>query len=411
MAGTLDLQAEFTKYIKGELFDPYPFYAHLRERGKPFWSTELGMWLVFGYDQIEEGLSDPRLKNDRILGYEKSLTPENRVKFKALNEHLSHWLGFEDPPVHTKSRGYLKEYISGRLAIRMKPAIERIISELLLKAESQSEIDIIRDFAYPLPLAIICDLLGIESGREEEFKNLADAIGVYPGNVGPILNDVAPAAHEALIKMEAFFDELVKMRLADPKDDLVTKLGQLHKDGLLSYQEMVSLLTFVFLAGFGTTLNLIGNGMMLLLTHPDQKKLLIEDMDLIGNAVEEFLRFESPIQIVARLAREDFEWHGEKLKEGDYVGFIVGAANRDETIFPSADSFDITREPNRHIAFGRAAHFCLGAPLARVEAQVAISEFFKRFPSATMTNPIPDWLPIISFRHLGTLKVRLNNEV
>ena len=410
MAVAFDLDSALDTYAKGELFDPYPLYETLRLREEPFWSENLGMWLVHGFTDVEEGLSDPRLQNDRILGYERSLTPENRIKFKALNEHLSHWLGFEDPPVHTQSRGYLKEFISGRLAIRMKPVIQQQVQEILAKAQSHDEIDLITDFAYPLPLKIICDLLGIESGREEEFKALADAIGVYPGNVGPILNEVAPAAAEALVKMEAFFDGMVEQRLAEPKDDLITRLGQLSADGLLSHQEMVSLLTFVFLAGFGTTLNLIANGMMLLFTHPEEKKALIAQPELIGSAVEEFLRYESPIQIVARLVREDFEWHGKQLKAGDYVGLIAGAANRDEKIFPDADRFDITREPNRHIAFGRAAHFCLGAPLARVEAQMAISEFFKKFPKAEMISPEPDWLPIISFRHLGTLKVRLNYE-
>ena len=410
MAPDFDLESALDTYAKGVLFDPYPLYETLRLREEPFWSENLGMWLVHGFTDVEEGLSDPRLQNDRILGYERALTPENRVKFKALNEHLSHWLGFEDPPVHTQSRGYLKEYISGRLAIRMKPVIEQQIQEILVRAQTHFEIDLITDFAYPLPLKIICDLLGIESGREEEFKELADAIGVYPGNVGPILNEVAPAAAEALVKMETFFDDMVAKRMAEPKDDLITRLGQLSADGLLSHQEMVSLLTFVFLAGFGTTLNLIANGMMLLFTHQAEKEKLIVHPELIGSAVEEFLRYESPIQIVARLVKEDFDWHGKQLKTGDYVGFVAGAANRDEKIFPKADRFDISRDPNRHIAFGRATHFCLGAPLARVEAQVAISEFFKKFPKAEMISPLPDWLPIISFRHLGTLKVKLNYE-
>ena len=160
----------------------------------------------------------------------------------------------------------------------------------------------------------------------------------------------------------------------------------------------------------GTTLNLIGNGMMLLFTHPEEKAKLIAEPELIGSAVEECLRYESPIQIIARFVKEDFEWHGKQLKSGDYVGLVVGSANRDDKIFPSADHFDISRDPNRHIAFGRTAHFCLGAPLARVEAQAAINQFFKKFPRAEMILPDPDWLPIISFRHLGTLRVKLNNE-
>jgi cytochrome P450 len=290
----------------------------------------------------------------------------------------------------------------------MRPVIEERIDVLLAQANESDEVDLLKDFAYPLPLAIICDLLGIESGREEEFKILADELGAYPGNVGPILNEVAPPAHAALLKIEAFFDEMVLKRLADPRDDLITRLGQLNKSGELSHQEMISLLTFVFLAGFGTTLNLIANGLLLLFTHSTQKQRLIDNPKMIGSAVEEFLRYESPIQIVARLAREDFEMHGKLIKAGDYVGLNAGAANRDESIFPDPDRFDIGRDPNRHIAFGRAAHFCLGAPLARVEAQVAISSFFQRFPRAEMISSEPTWLPIISFRHLESLKVLLN---
>ncbi|MEI9907046.1 MAG: cytochrome P450 [Actinomycetota bacterium] len=409
MTSAFDLESELATYAKGDLQDPYPLYEHLRKREKPFFNKELGMWLVLGFEDVENGLSDPRLANDRILGYENALTPENRVKYKALNDHLSHWLGFEDPPVHTQSRGYLKEYISGRLAIRMKPTIERQTDLILRKAKEQGDVDLLRDFAYPLPLAIICELLGIESGQEEEFKILADALGAYPGNVGPILNEVAPPAFEALQQIEKFFDELVAKRMADPKDDLITRLGELNKAGQLPHQELISLLTFVFLAGFGTTLNLIANGLYLLFAHPEEKARLIQEPKMIGTAVEEFLRFESPIQTVARLAREDFDWHGELIKKGDYVGLSAGSANRDENIFPNAHVFDIGREPNRHIAFGRAAHFCLGAPLARVEAQVAISTFLERFPNAEMIEPVQNWLPIINFRHLESLRVNLNS--
>lgn len=394
-------------YASGTLFNPYPMYAKLRETSSPFWSDELGMWLITDFETIETALDDPRLANDRILGYERALTLENRIKFKTLNDHLSHWLGFEDPPVHPKSRGYIKEFVTGRLAIRMKPTITEIVGDLIVKFKEQGFVDLVTDFAYPLPAAIIYELLGIDQAREAEFKKLADAIGEYAGNVGPILNDVAPNSHSSLVQMETLISEIAKDRLVSPKDDLISRLALLENSGEITHQEMVSLITFVFMAGFGTTMNLIANGMMLLLTSKSQRNRLTADHSLIATAVEEFLRFEAPIQIITRLAKDEVPINGQIIAPGDYVALIAGAANRDPQYFDHPEELDIGREPNRHISFGRSAHFCLGAPLARVEAQIAISMFFGAFPEAKLIDPNIEWNPLISFRHLKSLRVDL----
>lgn len=394
-------------YASGTLFNPYPLYAKLREISAPYWSEDLGMWLITDFDNVEAALDDPRLANSRILGYEQALTPENRIKFKTLNDHLSHWLGFEDPPVHPKSRGYIKEYVSGRLAIRMKPTITAIVTDLIAKFKEKGFVDVVTDFAYPLPAAIIYELLGIDRTKEEEFKKLADSIGEYAGNVGPILNDVAPGSHASLLQMEMLINDIAKDRLANPKDDLISRLVLLEDSGEITHQEMVSLITFVFMAGFGTTMNLIANGMMLVLTSDSQRSRLSLDPSLIGTAVEEFLRFEAPIQIITRLSNAEVEIQGNTIAPGDYVALIAGAANRDPKYFAHPEELDIGRDPNRHISFGRSAHFCLGAPLARVEAQVAIGMFFEAFPKARLVDPEIEWNPLISFRHLKSLRVDL----
>ena len=289
----------------------------------------------------------------------------------------------------------------------MKPTIQAIVSELITKFEEQGFVDLVTDFAYPLPAAIIYELLGIDRSNEVEFKQLADSIGEYAGNIGPILNEVAPNSHAALLQMEALINEIAKERLAHPKDDLISRLVLLENSGEITHQELVSLITFVFMAGFGTSMNLIANGMMLLLTSDSQRNRLIADHSLIGTAVEEFLRFEAPIQIITRLAKDEVLISGKSIAPGDYVALIAGAGNRDPKYFDNPEELNIGRDPNRHLSFGRAAHFCLGAPLARVETQVAINMFFAAFPRAKLIDPKVEWNPLISFRHLKSLRVDL----
>ncbi len=397
----------FATYCRGELTDPYPVFDRLREEDPVHWSDILGSWLVTRYDDVYRGLSDPRLGNDRIAVYMGALTPENRETYALLGAHVGNWLGFTDPPKHTRLRGLVREYFTPRLAEDMRPRIQAIVDDLLDQAAEKDSIDAIADFAFLLPANVIYDLLGIDGSRREEFKELVDTLVPFPGNLGPTLNEVAPTAHAAAVQIEAFFQDLARERIARPGNDLITRLALLWRDGELAEQEIISLSTFIFVAGHETTVSLIANGLHLLARDGGQRQRLAQDPTLASSAVEEFLRFESPVQISPRLTREDLEISGQAIRSGDAVTLVNSSANRDGRQFPDPDRLDLAREPNRHLAFGWAAHFCLGAPLARIEAQCAMASFVARFPRAQLATADIAWVPNMSIRRPIALPMEL----
>jgi pimeloyl-[acyl-carrier protein] synthase len=397
-AGDLSLEQVLLDYGRGRLSDPYPLFKRLRDADPVYRSEGLGTWIVSRYDHVQAGLGDPRLGNDRIDGYMRVLSAEHRRRYSLLESHISNWLGFTDPPKHTRLRGHMREFFTPQLPERMRPLVERVVNELVVRAEQQRTIDAVADFAFPLPAAVVYDLMGIGRDRQGEFKAWIDAIVQFPGNIGPVLAEVAPISHAAVVEMERFFEELTRTRVANGGDDLVSRLALLWRDGAISNQEIVSLCTFLFVAGHETTVSLIANALVLLFQNPTQLDRLRREPRLAGSAIEEFLRFESPIQLTTRLANDRVVIGDQTIEAGETVTLANAAANRDDRHFADPDRLDIARTPNRHLAFGWAAHFCLGAPLARLEAQVAITTFFERFPNARLMDSAIEWLPNMSVR-------------
>jgi cytochrome P450 len=401
-----ELGRDYARFCDGDLGEPYRFTATLRELDPVHWSERLNSWILTRYVDVLEGLSDPRFGNDRIAAYMAALSSKNQRRYAALGEHLAGWLGFTDPPQHTRLRSLVREFFTPQLAVRLRPLIQDTIDDALKGYEGET-VDLVSAVAFPLPAAVISEVLGIPIERRDELKSRADAIIPFAGNIGPSLNEVAEAAQQSLDALQPFFADLLARRLREPREDLITRLAILIRDGELTEPEVVSLCVFVFVAGFETTTSLIASALLLLLQNDSERNRLRADRALGTTAVEEFLRIESPIQMVPRLIRQDVRIGEREIAAGDTVLLMIGAANHDPAQFPDPDRLDVGRTPNRHLAFGWAAHFCLGAPLARLEAESAVTTFLERYADAELDIHNVEWARSMAVRSPTRLPVRI----
>lgn len=289
----------------------------------------------------------------------------------------------------------------------MRPRIHAIVGDLLDAALPRGEFDLIADFAYPLPATVIAELFGAPAAEQDRFKRWSNDILGFQGTGNPEAGAVL-RAQDSLLEMRAFLKDLADHRRAHPGDDLLGLLVAAEAAGdRLSEQELLTVCVTLLTAGHETTTNLIGNGMRLLLRHPEQLARLREDPGLMASAVEEMLRADSPLQRNPRQAAVDLDLGGQRIRAGDYVMQVLGSANHDPAAFPAPERFDIGRTPNRHVAFGGGIHFCLGAPLARLEAPIAIGEVLRRAPGLALAEPDapPRWLRSGLLRGLERLPV------
>jgi cytochrome P450 len=302
------------------------------------------------------------------------------------------------------SRAFTPRHVEERLA----PRIEALVDELLAEARERGELDVMRDFAEPLPAIVIAELLGVPAEHREQFKHWSDGI---VGTLGaPFASpEVQQRAMESAIGLAGYFREVIEERRRAPKDDLISALIAAEEQGqALSEEELLATLVLLLVAGNETTTNLIGNGMLALLRNRDQLERLRDDPSIAESAVEELLRYDSPVQATGRVAMEDIEVGGTVVKEGQVAFLLLGAANRDPAVFAEPDRLDLTRRDNRHVAFGYGIHFCLGAPLARVEAQVALPSLLRRFPDLRLATEELDWGGGLILRGLKSLPVAVN---
>jgi cytochrome P450 len=360
--------------------DPYPFYARLRAEA-PVWRTTLPdkrtAWLVTRYEDVAGVLKDDWLAKDPLNAQD----PEQRADRPWVPGFLApleqNMLDLDDPD-HRRLRSLVSKAFTPRLIERLRGRIEAICRELLDVMERKGRTELVRDYALPLPATVIAELLGIPAKDQRRFHRWSNRIvSISSGR------DVWRALPAAL----AFVRYLRKMserRRALPEDDLMSALVQAEEAGdRLSQDELLAMSFLLLVAGHETTVNLIASGTLALLEHPDQLEKLEGDSQLIKPAVEELLRYTSPVEIATeRYARQDLEICGTTVPRGELVLAVLGSANRDEQHFEDPDTLDLARDPNRHLAFGRGGvHHCLGAPLARMEGQIAISALLKRFPS------------------------------
>ncbi|MFI0447361.1 cytochrome P450 [Actinomadura sp. 6N118] len=380
--------------------DPYEVYADLRAQG-PVHAIEfpagVQAFLVVDHEHGRAALSDPRLAKDT----RHSETPVRAEEF--FGETL---LGL-DPPDHTRLRGLVAKAFTPRRVEALRPRVQEITDGLLDGLAGRDEADLIDAFAFPLPIIVICELLGVSADDQADFRHWTAILTV------PVVSrETAERRRTAAIAFNDYLMGVFAERRAAPGDDLISALLAVRDGGSrLSHGELLDTIALLLIAGHETTVNLIGNGMLALLSSPAQLKLLKERPELLPGAVEELLRYDGPVErATQRIALTDMEIAGVPIPKGSWVHVSIGAAGRDPGAFDEPDSLDVTRADNRHVAFGHGAHYCLGAPLARLEGQVAIGTLLARFPELALAVAPADltWKRSGSIvRGLSSLPVRL----
>jgi cytochrome P450 len=366
--------------------NPYPFYAHLRAESPVHRVTLPGRqaaWLITRYDDVAAALKDERLVKDKLA----AMTTEQAAKqpwvprlFRPLMRNMLDL----DPPDHTRLRALVHRSFTPRLVERMRGRVQSLADDLLDAARGLGSMDLIRDYALPIPTTIIAELLGVPDADRHRFHRWSRSIvSATPSGWGMM------KAIPSVLAFLRYIRRLVAARRDQPRDDLVGALVQAEEAGeRLSEDELVAMVFLLLVAGHETTVNLIGNGTLALLENPDQAERLRGDPTLLKSAVEELLRYDSPLETATeRYAREDVTMAGVTIPRGGLVYAVLASANRDERQFPNPDVLDIAREPNRHLSFGLGPHFCLGAPLARLEGQVAIGTLLNLLPDLRLSVP------------------------
>jgi hypothetical protein len=384
--------------------NPYPAFRALRESA-PVWRSSFGRTFLTRYEDASLMLRDRRLGKD----YTDAEALIRRFGPTAMREpaviELSHMMLMRDPPDHTRLRGLVTKVFTARKIEDMRPGIQAITDRLLDQVAASGTMDAIRDLAFPLPVLVICELLGIPEADRARFVT-ATASGAALLNPVPPTREELDRANEGTLATGAYFEALFEQRRRDPRDDLLTLLVQAEEAGdHLTPEELRANTSLLFAAGHETTVNLIGNGIWSLLGAPDQWAALRDDPALIPNAIEEILRFECPVQAVARTVAEPIMFGAETFAKGELIVALIGAANRDPEMFPDPDRLDVTRERLKPLSFGGGIHFCIGAQLARIEAEVVFSSLLRRMPDLRLADATPRWRQSFTLRGLTNLPV------
>lgn len=395
---------DYSLLFAGRLSNPYPLYHRLRTEDPVHWSERFGSWLLTRYSDVSMALRDSRLSANRTGVFMKQLPESLSQSLQPLRHHLATWMSHSDPPHHTRLRALVSKAFTPGMVESMRSHIQEIVNELLDAVRGKHEIDIIRDIAYPLPASVISDMLGVPPDGREQFKQWAEDIMAFTGGGALTLPMIAEQAQKSLFEMYDYFGNLLRERRRQPQADLISALTRVEEQGdTLSEEDLLGLCDQLLTAGHDTTRNLIGNGMLALLQNEDQLQKLRQDPSLIISAVEELLRFDSPLQRQTRVAKEDFALHGKPIKKGQPILSMLGAANRDPSQFKDPDRLDISRRNNGHLAFGSGIHYCLGAPLSRLEGQIAINTIVPQFPALRLATPTQQWRENMSVRGLVSL--------
>ncbi len=397
----VDLRREFRSLESRA--NPVPVYARLRKLGPVLRSKDLlGEGFVLPrHQEVARVIRDPRFASDRKNG--RGGMSRDQWWMPSLLRLLISSMVLKDPPEHRRLRNLVQKVFTPAMVENLSDRVAQIAEELLDAAARKPVVDLMADFALPLPLTVIAEMLGVPAADRIRFRKLI--VGLQGTSEGNPLSFVRNYPH--MVRLKGFLHGLVRLRREQPGNDLVTALVQAEEEGdRLSEDELISMVFLLLFAGHETTVNLIGNGVLELVQHPDQLQKLREQPHLIDSAIDEMLRFTNPVGLVApRYAREDLEVAGVPMPKGTMVTLLIGSANLDETVFPDADRFDITRSPNRHLSFGHGAHYCLGAPLARLETRVAIPALLQRFERLELTVPAEKlrWSPNVGLRGVEVL--------
>lgn len=415
--------------------NPYPFYEQLRTQDPVHWDEELGFWILTRYADIHSLYTDERFSRAQGLlrGFDRLSIEEQKIA-KPIYHSFSKTMFYADPPYHTHLRGLMNNAFTPRRVEQLRPYIQQIVDRLLDATQAKGEMDIIQDFAYPLPVMVIAELLGLPVEDRARFKKWSDDLFAILGTVLRSTH-LMERASQSLNEMTEYVKALSREKRENPRDDLLSVLlsvaddddeqvsfthhahdyasphstGELVHDreaiAALTREELVANINILLSTGHETTTHLIGNGLLALLQHPDQLQKLKSQPALLSASIEEILRYDNPVQITYRSAVEDAEINGKLIRKGDLVNTIIGSANRDPLCFFDPDRFDITRNEGRHLSFGLGIHFCIGAPLVRLEAEIAFETILRRFPDLKLAIENLEWQEHPIFRGLKSMPV------
>jgi len=379
--------------------NPYPKYAELRAKAPLHWSPLLEAWVATRYADVDAILRDHKRFSSDPRKRQRARAPRTMVDNPGGQSML-----FVDPPEHTRLRALVNKAFTPQAIAALTPRIQTIVQELLDQIPEPSHFDLIDTLAYPLPVIVMAELLGIPPQDRAQFKLWSDrrARALEPTITPREIQEANRAAHE----IDDYFRGVIKARRREPRDDLISTLVATEDaDDTLTQDELLVMLRLLLIAGNETTTNLIGNGMLALLRHPDQLQKLRAHPDLIDTAVEEMLRYDTTVQVDFRSALEDVEIGGQRITRGQGIMLLLGAANHDPEVFHAPEQFDITRRAASHLSFGRGVHHCLGAPLARAEARLAFTGLLERFSDIRLLTEHPPFKDNVVLRGLKSLPI------
>lgn len=385
--------------------DPYPTYSFLQQSQPIFKVPDTNMWLLTKYQDIVALLRDKRFGHGVDLPSQNgSETLDECLEENASMRSLEKMMLLSNPPTHTRLRSLVVKAFNARSVVAMRAQIQAVANELLDKMVATDGGDLVQMFNHPLPVMVICEVLGIP---KEDRSRFADGSQVNGRVIDPtpMTQEELTVANENTLESQAYFEQLFERRRQQPQDDLLTALVTSEAEhGKLSQEELTANVALLFAAGHETTANLLGNALLALYRHPEQLQLLRSNPDLMPAAAEEFLRYDSSVQLTGRTALEDVEFNGHHFAKGEQILTLLGAANRDPEQFEQPEKLNITRKDAKYLSFGGGIHFCLGATLARLEVAEALTLLFQRLPDLQLQNiDQPDWKDTITLRGLKTL--------
>jgi cytochrome P450 len=387
--------------------DPIPHLRRLQQAEPVYWSDVLRGWVITRYEDVKRVLRNDNFSADRISPFFDAMPPEKQQPIKELIRYLNTWVAFKDPPEHTRLRQLMKTVFTPAAVAEMSGFIESAVDHLLAELEGKKQIDFIEEFAYPLPAMVILEMLGLPQSDMDQLKDWSNKMQLFIGSATTSPHKYA-LAEEGAIQMAAYFRGVIRDREEHPGSDMITKLLAIRdSDDTLTEDEVIGTSMLFLFGGHETTTNLIGNGVRALLLHPDQMALLQGRPELIDNAVEEMLRYDGPTGASVRIVKKAHQFHDKWLESGQRVFVMIHAANHDLEAFEEPDRFNIMRQSNYHLTFNYGAHFCMGAPLARLEGAIAISRLIERFPNLKLFDDQYEYMDTMVMRGVRNMSVEL----